>query len=318
MTDQNRNLLKAAKVGDVEAVRAALTGDENGRARLTATNNYGDTALHTAAYYGHTEVVKLLLNNGADIEAKDDDDWTPLHFAARFRHTEVAELLLQNGANIEAKESDDMTPLHNATFGRCTEVVKLLLSYGADVNAKDNSDQVPLDFANDAATAALLLAKGAKIYKRTDDGKKVVERLTELRADELMPELRGCYLKILGANMLRNALLCAVTVVANSYVADVRFAAAAIFVTAGFAEYASTYVDKEKHINKLETFGYAASAATAYYLASKFVVPNMENHKAIATVAVTLAPAMFKCLFVDGVSALKKIHDVKAVCGREA
>jgi ankyrin repeat protein len=68
----------------------------------------GSTALHHAAWRGHADVVKLLLQAGADVNAKTrSNSETPLHLAAMHGHTDVIQLLLQAGADVNARTADD-------------------------------------------------------------------------------------------------------------------------------------------------------------------------------------------------------------------
>ena len=58
----------------------------------------GYTALMAASEYGHTEIVKLLIEGGADINAQDEDSYTALRYAVREGHTEIVKLLYEAGA----------------------------------------------------------------------------------------------------------------------------------------------------------------------------------------------------------------------------
>lgn len=98
------------------------------------------TPLHLASIDGHTDVVRLLLSGGADVNIADRFFLeTPLHLASRVGRLEVAALLIDAGANLEAKDSDSKsTPLLLAADQGNTSVVKLLIDRGADVSAKDS------------------------------------------------------------------------------------------------------------------------------------------------------------------------------------
>jgi len=82
--------------------------------------------LHEAGSNGHEAVVRLLLEQGADVEAKINDGWTALHEAARGGHEAVVRLLLEKGADVEAKTDDGWKALHRAAGGGHEAVVRLL------------------------------------------------------------------------------------------------------------------------------------------------------------------------------------------------
>jgi len=95
----------------------------------------GLTALGWTAVEGHTEVVKVLLDNKADVNARLTNDGTPLHIASYNGHTQVTQLL-DNKADVNASTHiEGITPLHITAWKGRTEVVKLLLGNKADVNA---------------------------------------------------------------------------------------------------------------------------------------------------------------------------------------
>jgi len=75
---------------------------------------FGITPLHTAAYHGHTEIVKLLLKRKADINAKDKDGETPLIAALTSGHTEIGELLINKGAGVNIKTKNGRPTIHFA------------------------------------------------------------------------------------------------------------------------------------------------------------------------------------------------------------
>ena len=84
------------------------------------------TALEMATRFNRTDVIKRLVDEGADVNRRDRyDEDTPLHWAARNNYTEVVRLLLDNGADINLKNFDNKTPFHVALKG--SEIESLLL-----------------------------------------------------------------------------------------------------------------------------------------------------------------------------------------------
>jgi len=102
------------------------------------------TLLHIAAGSGYAKAVKLLLDNNANIDARDLLGGTPLHRAVQNGHVDVAKILIEYGADIEARYAVrygvGATPLHFAISAKSNrkEVMSLLLSAGASVNVVDN------------------------------------------------------------------------------------------------------------------------------------------------------------------------------------
>ena len=66
--------------------------------------------------FGRKDVVEYLLQNGADVQARDDGGLIPLHNACSFGHAEVVNLLLQHGADPNARDNWNYTPLHEAAI----------------------------------------------------------------------------------------------------------------------------------------------------------------------------------------------------------
>jgi ankyrin repeat protein len=138
-------------------------------------SQYSRTPLLWAAIRGHEAVVKLLLERGAELEAKDSDSRTPLLWATISGHEAIIKLLLERGAELEAKGSYSLTPLLYAALHGHEAVVKLLLERGAEFEAKDSYNRTPLLYAalhGHEAVVKLLLERGAELeakdsYSRT-------------------------------------------------------------------------------------------------------------------------------------------------------
>ncbi len=157
-------LLAAARDGQVEVVRSLL---EDG-ANVNAARGDGLTALHLAAEAGHRAVAEALVAAGAAVDAGTRiGGYTPLQMAARGGHGGVALHLLEAGADPNARTTNSgVTALHLAAGATGGEpAVAALLDHGADPNARESSaGQTPLIFAaaaNRAAAVTALLAAGA-------------------------------------------------------------------------------------------------------------------------------------------------------------
>ncbi len=85
---------------------------------------------------GHLDVVKYLVERGANLEAvhEDGEMITALHLAALNGEIEVLEYLIGKKANIETKDGRGLTPLKNAALRDLFDVVKILADHGADIN----------------------------------------------------------------------------------------------------------------------------------------------------------------------------------------
>jgi cytohesin len=113
-------------------------------AEVNARSKDDLTPLHIAAGTGQLLVMNLLLRAGGEIEARDNKGRTALHFSAITGNKSVAERLLAVGAELEVRTPNGGTPLHWAVGTGHSNVAEFLLSKGADVNAQDNDGDTPL------------------------------------------------------------------------------------------------------------------------------------------------------------------------------
>ena len=125
----------------------------------------------------NAELVKFLIEHGADVKAKSPNGDTPLHTAADRGDMEIAELLVACGADVNAKIIGGTTPLHKAAWGGGEAMVKFLLSKGAEADAKRTDGVTPLlEAAGPGAErhgkgcVELLLAKGADVHATDEHG----------------------------------------------------------------------------------------------------------------------------------------------------
>jgi ankyrin repeat protein len=115
---------------------------DNG-ADINTRSRGGGTWLHSAALVDYHKA-EMLLRHGADPNARDDDDETPLFAAQQARRADIAELLLKNGADVNAQGNNGWTPLHGAVVGGSYNVAQVLLRHGADTELRDKKGDTPL------------------------------------------------------------------------------------------------------------------------------------------------------------------------------
>jgi len=108
----------------------------------------GYSSLHQACILGHLEVVKLLLNKGADVNIQDDLGVTPLHHACYKGHIVIVQVLLDFGASCNITSNYSETSLHKACKLGYIEIIEILLDHGAAQNIKNKDGKKPLDFLN--------------------------------------------------------------------------------------------------------------------------------------------------------------------------
>ena len=120
--------------------------------------------LHLASQQGHADVVRLLLEHGADLTAPCGDGSAQLHEASREGREDVTHLLLEDGADVAAQNDYGFTPLHVASSG---EVARLLLAHGADVTTRDKYGFTPLHRSMNVEFTRSLLEHGADTTART-------------------------------------------------------------------------------------------------------------------------------------------------------
>jgi ankyrin repeat protein/beta-lactamase regulating signal transducer with metallopeptidase domain len=148
---------------------------------------------HTAAWLGDLNRVKRFVEQGIDVNAKDDQlNWTALHWATFTGQKNIVGFLLIRGAKVNAKGEFSCTPLHYAAGGDERELVELFLAKGAEVNAKGNSDETPLHHAASKGSrdiVALLIANGADVNAESSSGHTALHRAADKGRKEVVEML---------------------------------------------------------------------------------------------------------------------------------
>jgi len=155
----------AALSGDVAALENLLNGN---RSLVTAVSPDGWLPLHLAAHFGKEEAARVLLNKGAAANARSTNALTntALHAAAAGRAAGVAKMLIERGADVNARQHSGWCPLHAAAQSGDVELAKLLIAAGADVSVRADNQQRPLDLAltrGQQAMVDLLETHGASL-----------------------------------------------------------------------------------------------------------------------------------------------------------
>lgn len=114
------------------------------KVNLNVRNAHGESALMLLCLKGHLHLAKLLISRQADI---NHPGWTPLHYAATGGHTELIQLLLEESAYIDAESPNGTTPLMMAARYGSGKAVNLLIAEGADIHLKNQLGLSALDFA---------------------------------------------------------------------------------------------------------------------------------------------------------------------------
>jgi ankyrin repeat protein len=198
-------LLQAIKGGDSAQVKTLLAADPSLAIFHAPT---GESAVLLAVYTGHTELVKLLLDAGLQLDLFEaaalgkvtrvvqilneqpglvntyaTDGFTALGLAAFFGHEMVVKTLLSHGADVNLRSRNGLMvqPLHSSVANRQLAISETLLAAGADVNSPQQDDFTPLHEAADNGQidmVRLLLHHGADPRAKNRDGKTSVDIAT--------------------------------------------------------------------------------------------------------------------------------------------
>ncbi|RYE22124.1 MAG: ankyrin repeat domain-containing protein [Sphingobacteriales bacterium] len=142
------NLFEASAAGKFDVV-AYLIGLHPEAIDYFAEDGF--TPLGLACYFGRFEVARYLVMNGADVNLPSNNGFNvfPLHSAAAGNYTNIATMLIENGAQVNIKQQAGVTPLHSAAQNGDVELLILLLEHDADVTVRMEGGKLPADLAKE-------------------------------------------------------------------------------------------------------------------------------------------------------------------------
>ncbi|KAH9056407.1 ankyrin repeat-containing domain protein [Lactarius vividus] len=178
--DRDRTLLQVGPKGEYYSknITSVLLTFSEDTVDSNVQQKDHETALHIACFRGKPEIVRLLLDHGTEVTAKNSQGEIPLHLVSRGEYNSpsdgvrVAELLLERGTDVNARDEADWTPLHSASYCGKSEIVQTLIHHGARLDVENNL--TPLHVASyngKLEIVRLLLDHGAKVDTVDEYGK---------------------------------------------------------------------------------------------------------------------------------------------------
>jgi ankyrin repeat protein len=153
---------------------------ENPEIKIESMDSVNVSPLSYAATFGDIDCIRILLDNGANINSEDINSWTPLFYAVQYGKIDAVKLLIDRGANILKKNKFGNTLLHLACKRNNYDMVKFLLEIGAakTINDRDNVGLTALIYAVDNQNfdvVKLLIENGADIALKDNNGNSALK-----------------------------------------------------------------------------------------------------------------------------------------------
>lgn len=191
MVEKDLNLVNVSDENNIPAVMLALYYEQPGIADFLVASGAKMDIFSTSAL-GLTYVIKNLVAKYPKlVHAVSIDGFQPLGLACYFGRTDAVRFLIENGAvvNFASVNEQKVMPLHSAVAGRYLDIARILIAHGADVNATQQSDLTPLHAAaqnGQVEMVQLLLKNGADKEMTSKDGKKAIDYAREKGHEEVV------------------------------------------------------------------------------------------------------------------------------------
>ena len=142
-------------------------------ADVNATNDDGETLLHSAAYFNNIRLMQILIENNANVNLKTKSGETPLHSAAANGHCNAMRLLIDNCADIDITSYFDESSLHwAAKSGHCA-AIELLIKKGADRTLINTWKQTPHQYILSKLTGQDIAVQGSRLAGIEDENERI-------------------------------------------------------------------------------------------------------------------------------------------------
>eukprot|EP00929_Paragymnodinium_shiwhaense_P072915 TRINITY_DN37017_c0_g1_i2.p1 TRINITY_DN37017_c0_g1~~TRINITY_DN37017_c0_g1_i2.p1 ORF type:complete len:665 (-),score=135.62 TRINITY_DN37017_c0_g1_i2:231-2192(-) len=187
-SDDWPRLKVAARNGDVKELRKLL--EEGGN--VNARDDKGNNALHMAVAGGHLSAVELLAGSGIELRRKDEGGRPVLSSAAERGDVAMVRFLEEAGAGIKGKDKNDAQALHWAALSGHRDIIDFLLAKRADANTQDRNGTRPIHFAaleSDEATVEHLVRQRADPRVATSSGRTPLHLAAGVGHSEIASQL---------------------------------------------------------------------------------------------------------------------------------
>jgi len=171
-------LFRLLRQGTSDEVRDYFRKNPNVNANIR--NENGQTPLYWACERKNLDIIRAVIERGADVNSAEQNAFTPLHLATFLGNVDVMKVLLENGARVDVATNTGATPLHLAAKNGNIQTVTLLLDQGADANTPDSKGQRPSQCSTKTEIQTLLRDKEhPAVIKKQDSFQSLHQQLLQ-------------------------------------------------------------------------------------------------------------------------------------------